>query len=198
MKFSVQNEALRTFQLCRMESAPSEFDADPESFLRLLAAHERWLATYIYSLVAPSHDAEDVLQEIKITLWKHFPKFQPGSNFKAWARTIATHQVLNYRRSVKRHAGSSLDEVFIEAVAAEIDRQSEELDGKADALRLCVRKLPSAHQKMIQWRYYDECTVDEISARTSRSVEAVYRLLSRIRAVLNECVQNQISKQGAR
>jgi RNA polymerase sigma-70 factor (ECF subfamily) len=171
---------------------------NPEDYLRLLAQHERWLATYVYSLVASAHDAEDVLQEVKVVLWRHFEKFTPGTNFRAWARTIATHQILNYRRAVKKHSAAPLDEAFVEAVATEIDRQSESLERKSDALAFCLRKLPEPHRKVIHWRYYEDCSVEEIAARSQRSIESVYRLLSRIRGVLSECVARQAVEQGAR
>lgn len=176
-----------------MASLSLEPQPDPEPYLRLLAQHERWLATYVYSLVARTHDADDILQEVKVTLWKQFAKFEQGTNFRAWARTIATYQVLNHRRATRKHEGVSVEEDFIEAIAAEIDRQADGLDRKTDALRLCVQKLPDAHRRVVQWRYFEDCAVDEIAARTQRSSEAVYRLLSRIRAVLHECVSRQAS-----
>src|SRR6187401_1951822 len=108
-----------------------------EAYLRLLNQHDRWLATYVYSLVSRPADAEDILQEVKVTMWKHFANFAPGTNFRAWARKIATNQILNYRRSEQRRPNSTLDDEFIEAVAAEIDRRATTLDHKADALRLC-------------------------------------------------------------
>jgi RNA polymerase sigma-70 factor (ECF subfamily) len=176
-----------------MASSTPEPQPDPEPYLRLLAQHERWLAAYVHSLVPRSHDADDILQEVKVTLWKQFSKFEQGTNFRAWARTVATHQVLNHRRAARRHQGVSVEEDFIEAVAAEIDRQSDGLDRKADALRLCVQRLPDAHRKMVQLRYFEECSIADIAERTQRTAEAVYRLLSRIRAVLNECVSRQAS-----
>jgi RNA polymerase sigma-70 factor (ECF subfamily) len=179
-----------------MDSTPpdaSDSTAQTEAYLRLLTEHDRWLATYVYSLVASAADAEDMLQEVKVTMWKQFAKFQAGSNFRAWARTIATHQILNYRRSSKKRAHSEIDEQFIEAVAAEIDRRADQLDGRADALRLCLRKLPEAHRKIVVWRYYEDCGVEEIAAKSERTVEAVYRLLSRIRTVLNECVSREVA-----
>jgi RNA polymerase sigma-70 factor (ECF subfamily) len=130
-------------------------------------------------------------------MWKHFAKFEEGSNFQAWARKIATHQILNYRRAEKRHPSSELEETFIEAVAAEIDRRADVLDRKADALRLCVQKLPEAHRKVVIWRYYEDCGIEEIAAKSQRTVEAVYRLLSRIRGVLNDCVSRQIATSPA-
>lgn len=163
-----------------------------EVFLRLLTQHDRSLAAYVYSLVASAADAEDILQEVKVTLWKQFAKFEPGTNFRAWARKIATHQILNYRRAEKKRPGPAPDEAFIEAVAAEIDRRADELDHKADALKHCLRKLPEAHRKIILWRYYEDCGVEEIATKSQRSAEAVYRLLSRIRQTLNDCVSRQI------
>lgn len=165
-----------------------------ETYLRLLTQHDRWLAAYVYSLVASAADADDILQEVKVTLWKQFAKFEPDSNFRAWARKIATNQILNYRRSEKkRSVSSSLDEAFIEAVAAEIDQRADALDLKAEALNLCLRKLPEAHRKIVVWRYYEDCGIEEIAVKSERTVEAVYRLLSRIRQVLSECVNRQIA-----
>jgi RNA polymerase sigma-70 factor (ECF subfamily) len=79
---------------------------------------------------------------------------------------------------------------FIEAVAEEIDRRSEELEQKAQLLQGCVERLPEAHRAALAWRYEEGLGVEEIASRSRRSVEAVYRLLSRIRAALVECVQH--------
>lgn len=173
--------------------AASAPDDRGELFLRTLAAHERWLAAYVYSLVSRAADADDILQECKVTLWKQFHTFTPGTNFRAWARTIALHQILNYRRSEKRRPWSPADREFIEAVAGEIERRGEQLDRKADSLRACLAKLPGAHRAIVLSRYYEERSIDEIAAQSGRTAEAVYRLLSRIRAVLNDCIQRQLT-----
>jgi RNA polymerase sigma-70 factor (ECF subfamily) len=177
-----------------MDAHPPDPTAATEAYLRLLTQHDRWLATYVYSLVASTADAQDILQEVKVTMWKQFAKFEQGTNFRAWARTIATNQILNYRRAVKKLPNAQIEEQFIEAVAAEIDRRAEVLDRKADALRLCLRKLPEAHRKIVVWRYYEDCGIEEIATKSERTVEAVYRLLSRIRSVLNECVSRQLAQ----
>ncbi len=184
-----------------MDSGPADNTntntENTEAYLRLLTQHDRWLASYVYSLVASAADADDILQEVKVTLWKHFSKFETGSNFRAWARKIATNQILNYRRSQKKRESSPLEESFIEAVASEIDRRADALDEKAEALKACLRKLPEAHRKIIVWRYYEDCGVEEIAAKSERTVEAVYRLLSRIRQVLNECVSRETGRAVA-
>jgi RNA polymerase sigma-70 factor (ECF subfamily) len=126
-------------------------------------------------------------------MWKHFGSFEAGTHFRAWARKIATNQILNYRRAVKRLPNTELEASFIEAVAAEIDRRADKLDDRAEALRHCLHKLPEAHRKLIVWRYYEDCRVEEIASKSDRSVDAIYQLLSRIRGLLNDCVSRQLA-----
>ena len=177
-----------------MDSAPEDPTAQTEAYLRLLDQNGHWLETYVLSLVAHAPDAQDILQEVKVTLWKQFGRFEQGTNFRAWARKIATHQILNYRRSEKRRSHSVLDSEFIEAVAAEIDRRAEVLDRRTDALKRCLQKLPDAQRKIVLWRYFEQCGVEEIAGKSQRSVEAVYRVLSRVRQMLNECVSRELSE----
>jgi RNA polymerase sigma-70 factor (ECF subfamily) len=177
---------------------PTPDSADQgEAFLRLMAEHERWLASYVYSLLPGAAEADDILQECKVVMWKQFARFAAGTNFRAWARTIALHQVLNHRRAEQRRPYAVLDREFIEAVAAEIDRRSDELDLQSEVLKQCLKKLPEAHRAIVVWRYYEDCGVEEIAAKTDRSVEAVYRLLSRIRRVLSECIQRNLPSTTA-
>jgi RNA polymerase sigma-70 factor, ECF subfamily len=172
-------------------SPPTPPDKD-ELYLRLLAEHERAIAAYIHSLVNSAADAADILQECKLSMWRMFDRFEPGTDFRAWGRKIAIHQILNFRRAAKRRPDSPIDREFIEAVAADIEHRSDLLDRKADVLRSCVRKLPEAHRAIVVWRYYDECEIDEIATRSARTEEAVYRLLSRIRKALSDCINRQL------
>lgn len=176
-----------------MEIPPDSSAKQTEDYLRLLTQHDRWLATYVYSLVNDRADADEILQDCKVAMWKQFSKFEVGTNFRGWARKFATHHILNYRRSEKRRPETVIDDEFIAAVASEIDRRAGTLDNRTEALQACLRKLPEAHRKIIVWRYYEDCGVEEIAVKSERTVEAVYRLLSRIRTVLNECVSRQLA-----
>jgi len=163
-----------------------------EAYLRLLAQYERDVTTYVHSLVNRPEDAEDILQEAKIVMWRKFSDFKQGTNFKAWGKKIALGLILNYRRKEKTRATSPVNQEFIEAVAAEIDRRGEELDVRGEALQECLRKLSKPHRQAIVWRYYEGCEVAEIAERADRTEGAAYRLLSRIRKMLAECLEREI------
>ncbi|MDF1815806.1 MAG: sigma-70 family RNA polymerase sigma factor [Verrucomicrobiales bacterium] len=166
-------------------------DSRTEEYLRLLAANERAVVAYVYSLVPVRADAEEILQEARVVMWKKFESFQSGTNFAAWAKKIALGLILNYRRSNRRKRIVPTEDAFIEAVAAEIDRIDAEGDSRSEALEICVGKLPQAHREMVLWRYFEELEVAEIADRSKRTESAVYRMLSRIRKMLQECIESE-------
>ena len=170
---------------------------EPEDYLRLLATHERSLSIYVHSLVLNTADAEDILQECKVVLWKKFEQFEQGTNFLAWARKVALHQILNYRRVTKRRPMSQLDQTFIESVADEIDRRSAQLTQRSEALQNCLKKLPEPQRQLIIWRYYEEDGIEGIARKTKRSEGAIYRALSRIRSLLNNCISKTLKDATA-
>lgn len=161
-------------------------------FLELLNEHERSLRIYVLALIHDRGHAEDILQLARITMWKRFGDFEAGSNFEAWSRKIALNQILNHRRSAKRKPLHLVDPEFVESIAQEIDRQSDHLALRSEALRKCIKQLPETHRTTILLRYHDDCDISKIAELTSRTETAVYRLLSRIRAALNECITDQI------
>ena len=169
---------------------------DAEAYLRLLAEHGRNLEIYVHGLLPSAGDAEDVLQECKMLMWRKFGDFEDGGNFLAWARKIALNLILNFQRKEKRRKTSPVDQEFIQAVAQEIEQQSEQFERRSEYLRECLEELPKAHANSIVWRYYEDCDVDEIAKRTQRSEGATYRLLSRIRKALNDCINQKLAKSS--
>ena len=163
-----------------------------EDFLRLLNEHERKITLYVMNLVRDRGDAEDILQEARLVMWRHFHKFEQGTNFLAWARKIAFYQILSYRRKHKKRA--ELSEAFLESVAVEISKNEHSYDRRTEALKGCVLKLSRPHRQILLMRYTRDMDVDEIGQEVGRSEGAVYRLLSRIRMMLQDCVTKEIGK----
>ena len=172
--------------------------SDPDrttSFLELLTAHDRSLSLYVHSLVPRDAAAEDILQQTKMLLWKHFDDFQLGTNFLAWARKTAFHQILTHRRHKKREH-LPLDEVSLEALGAAVSELAGDVSAKQEALRFCVAKLPKEHRQLVQLRYYEDLEIEQVAERVRRTVGAVYRALSRVRMTLLECVERHEAAEG--
>jgi RNA polymerase sigma-70 factor (ECF subfamily) len=168
-----------------------------ELYLTLLNEHERRLAAYVHSLVPHAGDAADILQGCRITMWRKFSDFEPGTDFFAWARKVAFHQILNHRRSERRRPFSPIDERFLEAVAEEVERQSDQLAERSEALHACLRKLPAKQRSAVAMRYFDGLEIHEIARRTGGTEASVYKMLSRIRAALSDCIVKQVKSSPA-
>ena len=176
---------------------PTEPTDPAEHYLVLLNGHERALAAYVHALVPERLDADDILQSCKLTMWKQFANYEPGTQFLAWARKIAFHQILNHRRGAKRKPLYSAEPAFLEAVAAEIDRVSDSLADRSEALHDCLRKLPENQRRLVLLRYYEDHDIAAIAKETDRTEAAVYKLLSRLRAALNDCVKARLDSSTA-
>ncbi len=178
-----------------MDPAPNT-DERTEAFLSLLGEHERKLGIYVTGLVACPQDAQDILQEGKIIMWRQFHKFELGTNFPAWARKILFHQILAFRRKSKRNPSTMLSDRMLEVLSEESETamREERWINREAALQECVLKLPADHREILQMRYRDESSIESISRKTERTEGAVYRLLSRMRKNLFECVEQELTK----
>lgn len=163
-----------------------------EEFVFLLARHERMLGGYVMSMVPHASDADDILQETKVVLWRSFHQFAAGTNFAAWARKVAFHQVLAFRK--RRHRDPvDFSEEFLRVVSDETERNAGRLEQRQRVLQYCVARLPDAHRRVVQLRYDERLPLEEIATQTQRTVGALYRLLSRVRHTLHECVSKNLA-----
>lgn len=162
-----------------------------EEFIFLLARHERLLGAYVMTLVPHPADADDILQEAKVVMWRSFSQFQPGTNFAAWARKVAFHQVLAYRKRKNRDR-LDFSEAFLQAVSEEVESRADHLEKREHALQSCIAKLPTDHRQVLFLRYQDALSLEEMAERLQRTTTALYRLLSRVRQALHGCVTRSL------
>jgi RNA polymerase sigma-70 factor (ECF subfamily) len=174
---------------------PLVADADVEAFVSLIARHQRRLHQFVASLVLNPADAEDILQETHLVLWREFRRFEPGTNFAAWACTVAFHQVQAWRKRRQRDRLVFSDE-FLTAVAADLVESADRLEERGRALARCVEQVPRHHRDLLRLRYDEGCSVEAIADRLGRTTEAVYRMLSRVRKALHDCVTGTLAGGG--
>lgn len=165
------------------------------AFLELLTTHERALSIYVHSLVPRDSAAEDILQQTKMLLWKHFDDFQAGTHFLAWARKTAFHQILTHRRQKKREH-LPLDDVALEALGMAVTQLAGDVSLRQEALRTCLARLPKEHRQLVQLRYYEDLEIEQVADKLRRTAGAVYRALSRVRMSLMECVERQVAREA--
>ncbi len=171
--------------------APERVDA----FVRLLGQHQQRVYLYVLTLLPKRSDAEEVMQEANLVLWREFEKFQAGTNFLAWACKVAFHQVLAWRKRKQRDR-LEFSDAFLDAVSREAGDAAERLEERAEALSQCMENLQAPHREMLRLRYGESYSIEALAGKVGRPVDAAYRALSRIRQALHECVRQTLARRS--
>jgi RNA polymerase sigma-70 factor (ECF subfamily) len=170
----------------------------PQSdFVKLLMEHRAMLHSFIYAVTRDSHATEDVLQEVSVVLWSKFAEFQQGTNFGAWARSVAYREILAARRSEMR-AHRHFDEPCAQAILAAYERRSDQVDATdhRDALRKCLGAIGGDLRKVIHCRYALRMNSRDIARKFSRTAQAIDALIYRGKKLLSDCVRGRLEGQG--
>ncbi len=157
-------------------------------YIRLLSAHYVRIKSFIFTLLPNESDADDVMQETSITLWDKFDGFEPGTDFVAWAVTIAKFKVLEFRRA-NMHKMLILDDRVLELLEQENQTLFDKSDEKTQALLHCVQKLSSHDQAFLKLRYSQNLTLQKLAKRLGSSVTSTYRHSARVHGLLLECMR---------
>jgi len=161
---------------------------DPtEQFVELLTRYQQRIFLFVLSLIPNPGDAEEVLQETNLILWRKFGEFEPDTNFKAWAFRIAYIKVQQYwtQRSQDR---LRYNETFLQRVAEASASTSGTVDRRREALARCLERLPQKDRDLIRQRYRIGGTVKNAAEELGRTTHAVYKALGRARRMLHDCI----------
>jgi RNA polymerase sigma-70 factor (ECF subfamily) len=179
-------------------SANQEFESRNREFVRLLGTHEQQLAEYVHALIPLWQDAEDVLQNTRLCLWEQFDSFQTGTNFAAWAFTIARYAVRTHRTNSQRQRVCFSDDV-LEKISRHLPTISASTPNtRLSALIECVKKLSKANRKLLSLVYASQQKIKCIARELGQTSSAVYVALFRVRHSLYECVEKRLQKEEDR
>ena len=163
-----------------------------EEYLKLLAEYEHSIKVYIITMIPVIYDADDIMQDVRLTMWKKFDTFKSGTNFKAWALQIAYYKIIDFKkRKGRENKKLMFTDEFYEAVENAGKKLETMNKSKRKSLQNCIGKLQSTHILMYVLRYKEKLSIEQISEKMGRTITATYRVISRIRASLKKCITSQ-------
>lgn len=165
---------------------------DSAEFIRLLTEHQVDLQAFILSSLGDYANTLDVLQRTNIVLWQKASQFRHGAPFLPWALKVAKFEILAYMRSRRRDRHVFCPEVVEMMVDTAIARSADR-PVRSVALRQCIKELPERSREFLQIRYAQEQSVQQISEKTGRSIDAVKSLYHRIRIALARCIDRKVA-----
>ena len=166
---------------------PDDSPRNSDAFVQLMTEHQGRLFAYVLSLLGDPDQANDVLQETNLVLWRNAGEFQMGSNFRAWAFRIAHFQVMAHRQRQLRDRLVFDDEMLavLDPAAKAVDETYEE---RQEQLTACLEKLPESQRELLRQRYADGLSLQAIAESVRRTANAVAQTLFRGRRTLIDCV----------
>jgi RNA polymerase sigma-70 factor (ECF subfamily) len=172
-------------------------DTRAEEFAALLPTCQRSVFLCAMSLLGNAADAEEVVQECGLLMWKKFHEFQSGTNFVGWACQIARYQALKLRAGRGREPLLFSNE-FLTMLAIPNDEETlARLEARRKAIADCIEKLRAADRELLVRRYRKGASTRDVAEELNRSVQGTRRSLQRIREALAKCVRKKVAREDS-
>lgn len=162
-----------------------------KGFTLLMETYKERIYWHIRRLVVSHEDAEDILQETFINVYRYAGTFNRKSRLYTWLYRIATNECIRWSKKDKgKHThsqnlvGKHSDE------PAEDDMESR--DSILNKFQKCILMLPEKQRIVFNLRYYDELSYEDISEITSTSVNSLKSNYHYACEKIKEMLRNQI------
>ena len=180
------------------EASRNPASADAASERAQLAAEWERARTAVFAQllagIGSFHDAEDVLQEVAVSVAKNYGTYDPSRPFVAWALGITRNHMLMYFRRYHRDR-LVFNEKLMAVIGQHLESLSEETaDQRREELHYCLNQLDDRRRRLIEMRYSSGLSVEKIAETLGKSVAAVKGSLHRVRKALEQCVRHRTSK----
>ncbi|MDY0090915.1 MAG: sigma-70 family RNA polymerase sigma factor [Flavobacteriaceae bacterium] len=144
-----------------------------EAFRQLIVLYQKPLYNIIRNIVLNHDDADDVLQNTFIKIFRNIENFKGESKLFSWLYRIATNEALTFIKQ-KSKMYSQTSEEFIRSETEKLIGD-EYFDGDEIQLKLqkAISLLPEKQQLVFKMKYFEELTYENISEITETSVGAL-------------------------
>jgi RNA polymerase sigma-70 factor (ECF subfamily) len=161
-----------------------------KGFRMLMQKYQERLYWHIRRMVTEHDDANDVIQNTFIKVFKSIKRFEGKSQLYTWLYRIATNEAITFLNKRKKKQTESLDNE--ESGRINTLKSDPYFDGDHAILLLqeALEQLPEKQKKVFNLRYFDEMSYKEMSDVLDTSVGALkasfHHALKKVQAYLKE------------
>ena len=133
-----------------------------EALTALVESFDARLLFYLRRLVGAPADAEDVRQEVWITVVRKLHTLEDPGAFRSWLYRVARHRGLSWLRRRRREV--PLDEAAVEEVAVEVTSEESDFGPEdAAAVHAALDRLGAGQREILCLRFPAGLTYEEIA-----------------------------------
>lgn len=156
-----------------------------ETIIKTLNSFKEKLYRYAFKIVGNRFDAEDVMQELLIKVWKKREDFAKIDNKEAWSMTVIRNLSIDKIRKRKYNTQDISEHHSISDKGLTPDRITEVKEDLSIVMNL-LNELPERQREIIHLRDIEGYTYKEISAIVDLSEDQVKVNLFRARQKFKE------------
>lgn len=134
-----------------------------QAFRKLVNTYGQRLYWHIRKMVLDHEDADDVLQNTFIKVFKNIDSFKADSKLYTWLYRIATNEAINFLNKKSRRSMVSNEEAQERA----LQKLEADVYFEGDAIQLALQKaiasLPDKQRLVFNMKYFDDLTYQELS-----------------------------------
>lgn len=144
------------------------------AFNLLVDAYQERLYWHIRRIVIDHQDADDVLQNTFVKVWKNLEQFRAESGLFTWLFRIATNESLSLIKERKKHNHHTGDQEMETRLSESLETDPW-FDGDEIQLKLqqAILSLPEKQRLVFNLKYYEEMKYEEMSETLDTSVGAL-------------------------
>jgi RNA polymerase sigma factor (sigma-70 family) len=144
-----------------------------EAFNLLLKKYQQKLYWHIRRMVIDHDDADDIVQDTFVKIWKNLPNFRNDAQLYTWMYRIATNECITFLNKKKQKNNISLDDVAYELADTLADSTYFNGDKAQLKLQQAILTLPEKQRLVFNMKYYDDMKYEEMSNVLGTSVGAL-------------------------
>ena len=145
----------------------------------LINEYSSGLLRYIRQHTANTEDAEDILQDVYMSVYEHCAEFDPEKcNEQAWLFIIAKRKLIDYYRRKKDNQSLDAMEEW-EVPGVDSMSQATNIISARQTVANALAKLDERSRKIVVYKYFNGLSGDEIAKKMGLSVQNVRTILSR-------------------
>ena len=147
-----------------------EKNSQAKAFEVLVDTYKERLYWHIRKIVLNHDDADDVLQNTFIKVYRNIDKFKGESKLFSWIYRIATNESLSFLKTKSKMLGVTsheLQDLLLENLQSDVYFEGDEIQLK---LQKAISTLPEKQKLVFNMKYFDELKYEEISDILGTSV----------------------------
>ena len=144
------------------------------AFTQLVRKYQERLYWHVRRMVVAHDDANDIIQNVFIKVWKSLEHFREEANLYTWLYRIATNETLSWMEQQKKRTSISLSDDDDGSIANRLEAEKGFDVNKLEwRLQQAIQSLPDKQKAVFNLRYYDEMPYEEMATVLDTSVGAL-------------------------